>query len=222
LPKNSLKNLIKGELNFAPLKDFVIYCKTGKTVYGKERKFSERGLRFLHATNITDIGINYKKDENFIDPASKMNFPSAYVKMGDILFVRVGVGCAGRVAIVDTKDDEGIATDYIHMFRVKNINPYFIVIYLKTRFGKDSINLLKHGVGTVSINKTELLSIMIPIVSQELQNEVENKYKLIIEKYHQNMTSPDIKKEMDSLIIFLEMSLMNINNGGTYVEMRDV
>jgi hypothetical protein len=63
---------------------------------------------------------------------------------------------------------------------------------------------------------------MIPIVSQELQNEVENKYKLIIEKYHQNMTSPDIKKEMDSLIIFLEMSLMNINNGGTYVEMRDV
>jgi type I restriction enzyme M protein len=112
-----------------------------------------------------------------------MNFPNAYAKVGDILFVRVGVGCAGRVAIVNTKEDEGIATDYIHIFKVEKINPYFLVIYLKTKYGKESIDLLKHGVGTISINKTDLLSIRIPIVSESIQEEIGNEYKAILKNW---------------------------------------
>ena len=201
---NSIEQLISNGLKFVPLRDFIVYCKTGKTVYGKERKFSDKGLRFLHATNITEIGINYKKDERFIDPSSKMNFPSAYAKVGDILFVRVGVGCAGRVAIVDEEEDEGIATDYIHILRVNGIDPYFLVVYVKTKYGRDSINLLKHGVGTVSINKTDLLSLQIPILKQNLQLGIREKYKNILSKYRKNLDGIEIKKRMDSLTLHLE------------------
>jgi type I restriction enzyme M protein len=219
LKGNSIKELVNNGLKFAPLRNFIVYCKTGKTLYGKERKFSDKGLRFLHATNITDIGINYKKDERFIDPSSKMNFPDAYAKVGDILFVRVGVGCAGRVAIVDTKEDEGIATDYIHILRVNSIDPYFLVVYLKTRFGKDSINLLKHGVGTVSINKTDLLSLQVPIVTKNLQLETRGKCKNTLAKYRKNPDDIGIKRDMALLTFYLEERIENLKGEPRYVEM---
>jgi type I restriction enzyme M protein len=209
LQKSPLQELVGNGVAFKPLRDFVIYCKTGKTLYGEERKFSRNGLRFLHATNITHIGINYEKDERFIAPSSGMYFQSACVKSGDILFVRVGVGCAGRVAVVDSEADEGIATDYIHILRVKDISPYFLVAYLKTKYGKDSINLLRHGVGTVSINKTDLLSIPIPIVSEDTQVEVERQYKSILSQYRvasENDTLA-INAQIDNLIGFVERNI---------------
>lgn len=214
LRKNALQKFTDGGVVFRPLKDFVVYCKTGKTLYGEERKFSNKGLRFLHATNITHIGINYKKDERFIDPSGGMYFQSACVKKRDILFVRVGVGCAGRVAVVDTRDDEGIATDYIHIFSVKDINPYFLVVYLKTGYGRDSINLLRHGVGTVSINKTDLLSIPIPLVSEDIQIEVEKRYKSILSQHRMASENDnlDINAQIDNLIGFVER---NIQKGMT-------
>jgi len=138
-----------------------------------------------------------------------MYFQSACVKSGDILFVRVGVGCAGRVAVVDSEADEGIATDYIHILRVKDISPYFLVAYLKTKYGKDSINLLRHGVGTVSINKTDLLSIPIPIVSEDTQVEVERQYKSILSQYRvasENDTLA-INAQIDNLIGFVERNI---------------
>lgn len=208
LQKNTIGKLLNNKHKFVPLRNFVIYCKTGKTLYGKERKFSDKGLKFLHATNITEIGINYRKDEKFIDPLSNMNFPDAYARVGDILFVRVGVGCVGRVAIVDVKDDEGVVTDYIHIFRVKGINPYFLVVYLKTKFGKDSINLLKHGVGTVSINKTDLLSLPIPLVSEKIQEDMANRYKEILKKWRiaiaNNQDTSVYETMMRDIISYLE------------------
>jgi type I restriction enzyme M protein len=219
LKQTNIINELTNWLKCVPLSDIIVYCKTGKTLYGRDRKFSDKGLRFLHATNITEIGINYKKDEKFIDPLSKMNFQSAYAKVGDILFVRVGVGCAGRVAIVDVKEDEGVATDYIHIFKVKNINPYYLVVYLKTRFGKDYINILKHGVGTVSINKTDLLSLQIPLIPEEIQEEIEKNYRSILSEYRRNGENKTLMDKLISLIHYLEKKLIHYKKGKYYVEM---
>ncbi len=208
LKHSSLKELKSKGIKLIPLKNLIVYCKTGKTLYGAKREFANKGLRFLHATNITEIGINYKKDQKFVKPSSKMDFPRAYAKVGDILFVRVGVGCAGRVAIIDDKENEGVATDYIHIVRVKEIDPYFLVIYLKTEYGKDSINLLRHGVGTVSINKTDLLSILIPVISQKIQKEIGTQYKKILEGYRlaiiNDMDLSIYKRKTENLIFELE------------------
>ncbi|MBE0415073.1 MAG: N-6 DNA methylase [Dehalococcoidia bacterium] len=206
-------------ISFKPLGEFITYFKTGGTLYGKERKFSKSGLRFLHATNITELGINYKKGEKFIEPNSPMDISSGHTQINDILFVRVGVGCAGRVAIVGTEADEGIATDYIHIFRVRDIDPYFLVIYLKTRFGRDSINLLKHGVGTVSINKTDLLSLPIPVVPQSIQMEIEEKYKSILSDYRKYRENNTLQNKMSSLLRYLEEEISNYRGMSCYVEM---
>ena len=221
LQKSPLQELINIGVKFNLLRDFAVYCKTGKTLYGAERKFSDNGLRFLHATNITDIGINYKRDERFIDPSSNMNFPGAFAKVGDILFVRVGVGCAGRIAIVANEAEEGIATDYIHIFRVENICPYFLIVYLKTKYGKHSINLLRHGVGTVSINKTDLLSIPIPIISESIQAEVKKRYKKILFEYRITPENNLIDTKMRDLISFTEQSIQKMYSYQKYHNIRE-
>ena len=216
---NSFNRLVARGYHCAPLSEFVLYCKTGKTLYGKRRTFNSKGFRFLHATNVTEIGINYAKDEKYIDPSNSMFSEKAYAKKGDIVFARVGVGCAGRTAIIADSNDEGVATDYLHIFRVKGISPYFLVVYLKSRYGVDSINLIKHGVGTISINKTDLLSLPIPIVSDKIQREIESMYKRLLKKYRSNLRDDASSKlEMKQIIDKLEQffyrggSKLHLNN----------
>ena len=141
-----------------------------------------------------------------------MNFPNAYAKVGDIVFVRVGVGCAGRVTIINAKDDEGVATDYLHILTVKGIDPYFLTIYLKTKYGRESIELLKHGVGTVSINKTDVLSIPIPVVSGEIQNSIGMRYRSLLRCWKTG-TPDDYKYKMRKLITDLEKNLEEYGHG---------
>ncbi len=207
LNESNLHLLLRKGFKFVPLSQFVTYCKTGKTLYGKERNFASKGARFLHATNITELGIDYERDKKFIDPKSKMYSPEAHVRVGELVFVRVGVGCAGRIAMVDSKEKEGVASDYLHIFGVTGIDPFFLVAYLKTRFGQDSISLLKHGVGTVSINKTDLLSLPIPIVPIQIQQAISVEFKRILADHDSEEQIRDQK--IKNVIDHLENQLLN-------------
>ena len=209
--KSSINKLINRNVPFRTLKDFVVYCKKGKTLYGKERKFSEEGLRFIHTTNLTDIGINYKKDEKFISPCSKMYSKDAYTKVGDILIARVGDGCVGRTAIVASKKDIGCISDCIFMIKVKNISPYFVALFLKTKSAKEWFKMIKHGSGTTSINKDEILSIPIPSLHGNSQKALKKKYKKIIIKFHRNGTDKisKIYQPFEKLIKNVEAKIIN-------------
>lgn len=196
------------------LKDFVIYCKTGDTVYGKDRKFTKKGLRFLHSTNISEIGINYKKDEKFIKPKSKMDIGKAHAKVGDILVVRVGNGCVGRTAIVDSRKDTGVVSDCIFMLKLKNISPYFITVFLKTRFGKDWINLQKHGSATTCISQTNILALPVPLLNKRTQKIIEKLYINILKDYRKALKNKTdisgILEKLNLLISFAEKKVEQV------------
>lgn len=211
LQKSSLQELINNGIVFKQLKDFVVYCKQGKTVYGAERKFTKRGLRFLHSTNIAEIGINYKKDEKFIKSKSNMDSERAHAKKGDILIVRVGDKCVGRTAIVNSKKDIGIVSDCIFMIKVKNISPYFVTIFLKTKFGKDWIKLQKHGSATTCVSQSEILAMPVPLLNKKTQQIVEKAYDKILDDYRIALNSKQdtnhILEELNLLIQFVEKNI---------------
>lgn len=209
LKKSSIRQILNNGLEIKKLKDFVTYCKTGKTVYGKDRKFAKKGLRFLHSTNITDAGINYKKDEKFIKPKSNMDISRSYAKAGDILLVRVGDGCIGRTAIVASKKDIGVVSDCIFMIRIKGISPYFIAIYLKTKFGKNWINLQKHGSATTCITKSDILSLPIPLLNKKAQQVVERNYNKILDDYRNTLNG---KKDINGVLEKLNLLIQYVEN----------
>lgn len=204
--KNSVLNTKKGNqvnIKFEKLSSIIEEHKRGSTVYGDKRYFVKNGLRYLHTTNLTNIGINYAKKELYIEENSIMDKKSGHTKIGDVLFVRVGKSCAGRVAIVHSVDDIGVASDCIYIFRMKNIDPYYFVIIMKTKFMKTRLDLLKHGSCASVISKQDLLNLDIPIMSSKIQKEVHLKYKFILNNYkkvNNKESIININNELNQLI----------------------
>lgn len=213
LQKSPLRELMDNGVVFKPLRDFVIYCKTGKTLYGEERKFSKRGVRFLHTTNIGDICVNHERDRRFVAPNSRMDFKNAHTKLNDILIARVGNGCVGKCSIVSTKIDRGIASDCIFIIRVKGISPYFVALFLKIEFAQKWFNAIKHGSAATSITKNEILSIPIPLLHRNTEKAFEKCYKKAIVKYRRDHDKRSkVHQYFEKLVKKLEVKIVNGNS----------
>lgn len=140
----------------------------GKTEYGSRRRFVTTGIRFISAKTVTHLGIDFTKENrgrHYIDPKSNMYRSKAHVKVGDLLFVRVGVGCMGRAAVVTDSSEQGVADDWIYVIRPRNERMvYYLAFYLQSRYGRLQLDGMKRGVGTVTIPQNLLkgLSVLVP------------------------------------------------------------
>jgi type I restriction enzyme M protein len=178
------KKYMKIDLNVSdkyPLKslgELILEMRSGRTEYGEKRVFAKRGIRYISAKVVMPYGLDFKRDEKFIEPGSSMDKKSAYVKPGDVLFVRVGVGCIGRSAVVIDENDSGVADDWIYIIRVNEskILPHYLAIYLQTEQARKQLETMKRGVGTVTIPQSELKGVMIPILSKEWQERIRQEY----------------------------------------------
>lgn len=140
----------------------------GKTEYGPRRRFVTNGIRFISAKTVTPLGIDFTKENrgrHYVDPKSNMYRPKAHVRVGDLLFVRVGVGCMGRAAVVTDPSEQGVADDWIYVIRPRNEQMvYYLAFYLQSRYGRLQLERMKRGVGTVTVpqNLLKSLSVLVP------------------------------------------------------------
>ncbi|MEM2189317.1 MAG: N-6 DNA methylase [Nitrososphaerota archaeon] len=203
LPKFKFPTFRLGEL----IKD--LFC--GGTEYGKKRKFADKGLRYISAKVVTHLGIDFSRDKRkFIEPNSPMDKKWAHVRVNDVVFVRVGVGCIGRACVIVDEEDLGVADDWIYVIRVndKIISPYYLAIFLQTRFGKIQIDKNKRGVGTVTIPQRLLKEIIVPVPPLELQSEIEKEYKEMV-KLRRNGKYSEAEKIFKDMIMKLELALVD-------------
>jgi type I restriction enzyme M protein len=123
-------------------------------------------------------GLDFERDRKYIEPGSPMDKKTAYVRPGDVLFVRVGVGCIGRAAVVIDENDIGVADDWIYIIRVdeSKILPHYLAIYLQTEQAKKQLEIMRRGVGTVTIPQSELKKVIVPIPPAEQQEKIKQAY----------------------------------------------
>lgn len=168
------------------LKDLISEMFCGKTEYGAKRRFTSSGISFISAKTITPLGIDFSKENrgrHYIDPKSEMYKPKAHVRVGDLLFVRVGVGCIGRAAVVTATEEQGVADDWIYIIRPKNeLLAYFLAFYLQSKYGASQINTLKRGVGTVTIPQRLLKELSIICPSDAQLRNFKNLYQEMVEQ----------------------------------------
>jgi len=169
---------IQTEYPMKPLGELVVEMKSGRTEYGEKRKFVEKGIRYISAKVVVPYGLDFSRSEKYIEPNSPMDKKSAYVKPGDVLFVRVGVGCIGRAAVAIDEEDVGIADDWIYIIRVNNrqILPHYLATYFYTQLARKQIEKMNRGVGTVTIPQSELRKLLVVVPSLEFQEEIRKKY----------------------------------------------
>lgn len=181
-PKTYLAGRVEFNAPTVKLGDIISKMFTGSTEYGVKRRFSDKGYRYISAKVVTPLGVDFTRDPKYVEPGSSMDKKRAHVKPGDLLFVRVGVGCIGRAAVVVDEADTGVADDWIYVIRLKEgYSPYYLAVFLQSKCGRTQIERLLRGVGTVTIPQTLLKEILVPIPDTELQKLIDSEYKRMIE-----------------------------------------
>jgi type I restriction enzyme M protein len=190
------------------LEDLVLDIHAGGTEYGPKRRFSDKGLRYISAKVVTPMGLDFKKDEKFIEQGGPMDKKQGHVEVNDIVFVRVGVGCSGRTAVIIDEDDLGVADDWIYIIKVdaSKVLPHYLAMFLQT-VGRSQIESLKRGVGTVTIPIAELKKVKILIPPLEFQEYVKSEYIKMVKLLRKGM-----KKEAEKIFNEIKKKIEELNN----------
>ncbi|MEW6009642.1 MAG: N-6 DNA methylase [Candidatus Omnitrophota bacterium] len=166
----------------------LVTLRTGFVKYGKDRHFDDKPksmdcYRLIVARNFLPVaGLDFKKVAFFIDKNNPSFSQKAILKRGEILFVRVGVGCCGRVAVFDYNINAQ-ADDWIHIMTPYNdVNPWYLASWIASSYGQWLVKQMAHGVGTISISKSKLLSLRVPRLSNAQENEIADYFRYAIQK----------------------------------------
>ena len=176
------------------LSEFKPFLTYGKIKTGKKRVFKKEGVRYIDSANLDPIGFDFFKKMTYIAKDDDRNAPDKKPILGDILLARDGVGCIGRNILFLEKDSQNyIISDHVDIIRLKGINPYYVYVYLQTKYGKDQIERTYHGVGSPGIHFHHIKSLLIPELPKHFQKKIENQYKKI---YSLNIESLKIKENL--------------------------
>jgi type I restriction enzyme M protein len=96
-----------------------------------------------------------------------------------VLFVRVGVGCIGRAAVVLEEDEEGIADDYLYIlrFRRDRMLPEFFALLTQTGFFRQALQRIWRGTGTVTVPQRLLRTLLVPVPPLPVQASFAKAYR---------------------------------------------
>jgi type I restriction enzyme, S subunit len=132
-------------------------------------------------------GINIgRKRQFFID---LKNHPNT------LIFIRQGV-YKGGIGIAPKEVDGGLVTENMPMFDIVNINPIFLLSYLRSpQFIADVDELIPLGTAQKAVHERQLLEIGIPLPSKKEQEQIVEQLKLFNEK--RKILSTDIEKQID-------------------------
>lgn len=195
------------------LKEFNVEIIQGSTKYGSQRRFSSTGVPFISAKTVTLLGMDFSRNEKYIEPDSAMDNKKAHVDIGDVVFVRVGVGCIGRTAVITKKADTGIADDWIYIIRVKDnqLSPFYLVFWTQTSTIQKEIRRLARGVGTITIPIALVKELPIPIPTNGILRKCEEEHrKMIFER--ENKHPEKAKQIKDEICRRLEISFLGKEN----------
>lgn len=133
---------------------------------------------FIRTQNVRPILI----DDNGL--TATLEVSKTQVEKGDILAVRVGEG-VGNVSVVGTNFSGSAFSDNVLRIKVKNINPYFVVVFLNTGIGRLILSRFSKGTARSLISYESFINIPIPIFSKKfckfIEILVENAYSKVEE-----------------------------------------
>jgi len=160
---------------------------------GKNLSQYKTGIPYIRTQNVRQImiekeGLSYvKTDKNKL----KM------LKKGDILFVRVGVG-VGDCSVVNEEFENTTFSDNVIKIRLKEVNPFFITVFLNTKIGKEYFSHVFKGTARPLISKENFQNLKIPIPSDTFQKFIE---KLVLKAYEERQKAEQFYKQAEEILL---------------------
>lgn len=173
--------LSSSKYNFIPFGSYIDGIWQGDVPRKKfDEKIEKSGIPFIEVDTIEFTGIHWYRIRHVSEKQYQRLIRVAPEK-DSIYIVRSGA-TIGKVAII-TKPQKTICNGHINRIVVKNIDPYYLITYLKTYFGQEFLNRLKNGTGQDELNFDEIAVIPIADIKEVIQKKISSIY-LEMDSYH--------------------------------------
>ncbi len=186
---------------------FITYGQVGKRILSKYGS-----VRYIQTKNLVPTGIDFAEKLAFVRPNSHNDPSRSRVQIKDVLFGNAGVASIGRSVVVPEFPDPINISQDIDILRVEVINPFYVCVYLKSKFGKREIERLSKGVGAPKIFFDDVKAIRIPIIRDLVQKNIQERY-LEVFRFHKKAV-----ERKESLMVEKKLSSKAANEDKSYKE----
>ena len=138
-----------------------------------KRNYVDNGVLFLRAQNVRPLSIDLTSNPVYISEEDAERLKENTIHHKDILITRSGAN-AGQCAIY-LEDSDAISSSHTFILKSGNLNPFFLAIFLNTKYGKALIEKGKYGSAQPEVAPYFLYQIPVPNW-ENLQTEIEKTY----------------------------------------------
>jgi len=174
-PHNKLKDLV------SDIKSFGAYSLCNEINFIEKK---EQAIPFIRCLNIKNGLVNFD-DLLFIDEKSNYLLWKSEVKPLMVLVTMSGTVGNTTVALEYWKYPINSNQD-IAKIETNNINPYFLSIFLNSKYGYFQMNRLQAGAIQQHLYLSQIEKIVVPKITNEFQNKIENIVKSAHLKHEQS------------------------------------
>lgn len=161
-------------------------CKFPRAKTPPRELYFNTGVPVIKLKNVSNYFLQLK-DTDFIPQSNYQEFVQP--KTGDILITATGEGTIGRVGIFENSI-KCVVTAEVMLVRSENINPYFLLAYLRSPHGRYQLERFARGsTGQTHLYSKDVALIPVPQVSEKVQKEIEN----LVKQAHQKKKLADEK-----------------------------
>ena len=164
---------------------------------GGQPKYSPKGtVKVLRSANVGFMTFNDTRQE-YVTQESFNKSIRGQVKTNDVLITSTGVGTLGRTSIWYDKTN-AFCDGHITILRNTNVNPYFITVYLNSKYGLLQFAQNYRGSsGQIEIYPYDLSKFVIPTFLFKYQEEIGN---YLIESFKQQEKSHTLYHQAEALL----------------------
>ena len=131
--------------------------------------FSEHGLPFIHATNISDGHIDWKRAKKISTAASNIHAKTR-LAVGDLLTIRVGA-TRGITAVVPPECDGGNCASVV-LIRAGDFNSNWLCFAMNSAVVQHQIDVVAYGAAQPCFNISDAEDFWIPVADREEQDNI--------------------------------------------------
>ncbi|MCG9132766.1 hypothetical protein J5I95_13895, partial [Candidatus Poribacteria bacterium] len=150
--------------------DFQVNIRHPKEI---KRNYVDNGVLFLRAQNVRPLSIDLTSNPVYISEEDAERLQDNTIHYKDILITRSGAN-AGQCAIY-LEDRHAISSSHTFIVQSGNLNPFFLAIFLNTKYGTALIEKGKYGSAQPEVAPYFLYQIPIPNLNN-LPSVIEKTY----------------------------------------------
>lgn len=137
---------------------------------GSQPEYVENGdIDVVNSKHILEEGLDYENFEK-TDVSSYNKVERSHISYGDILIYTTGANI-GRTQVY-LSDKKAIASNHVNILRVKDINPIYLALVLNSKIGRMQTERSCTGTAQAEIYPDDIADFIVPVLSEELQNEI--------------------------------------------------